>query len=279
MAWGTAPSEQYSPTVVAVQARETTNKTLVKRFFHAVNRGDLTAAGRALHVDLVQHKPGLANGREALLRHQAALRAKHPELRYDIKRLFAEGNLVVVHGNLVRERGDAGIAVMNVFRLDDGRIAEQWEVSQEVPAASAIGNDMFSTLSAPQVSRPLPLSTDADSKLAAGGLFAEVINEPDAALRRQGIDRYIGDNTYYQHFPGVPNGSAALVEFMDAVYAAQPDYRADVKFVVAEGDLVLVYAHLKNLFADPEVLSADLFRVRDGRLLEHWVALETLPAG
>ncbi|MBB5154284.1 nuclear transport factor 2 family protein [Saccharopolyspora phatthalungensis] len=257
---------------------EAANKGVVLALYDALNEGRLQFVNRAMRPDLIQHNPEVANGSAAFRKYQADLRAKFPQLRFDVKRVIVEGDLVIVHNNFVPRPGELGLAKMDLFRLSHGRIAEQWGASQDVLPPSNIGNDMFSTLSSPRVDFPLPLSTDANSKQAAVGLFDEAINERDDNLRLAALDHYIGDNTYFQHWPGVPNGSPALQQFMQDMYAAHPGYRADVKFAVAQGDLVFLFAHLLDFPDAKGSVSGDIFRVRDGKLLEHWSVVQPIPA-
>jgi len=55
----------------------------------------------------------------------------------------AEGDLVAVHSRFVREPDDRGLAVMDFFRLEGGKIVEHWDAIQEVPAEAANSNTMF----------------------------------------------------------------------------------------------------------------------------------------
>ncbi|MFI7122047.1 nuclear transport factor 2 family protein [Amycolatopsis sp. NPDC049868] len=256
---------------------EAANKMVALTLYRALNEGNLSFVHKAMRPDLIQHNPEMRNGSRAFRDHQADLRAKFPQLRYNIKRVVAEGDLVAVHGNFVPRPGDLGLAQMDLFRFRHGRIAEQWAVSQEVLQPSNVGNDMFSTLTSPKVSWPTPLSTAARSKHAALGLFSEAINQRSDTLRTQALDRYIGDNTYVQHWPGVPNGAAALQQFMQDMYAVYPGYRADVKLAVAEGDLVFLFSHLLDFPDSRGSVSGDFFRVRHGKLLEHWSTVQSIP--
>jgi predicted SnoaL-like aldol condensation-catalyzing enzyme len=67
----------------------------------------------------------------------------YPGLSVEFKRFVAEYDLVAVHSNFVREPNDSGLAVMDVFRLEDGKIVEHWDAIQELPEKAANANTMF----------------------------------------------------------------------------------------------------------------------------------------
>ncbi len=92
----------------------------------------------------IQHNPMVPDGREAALAVLPDLVAKSG-MRAEIKRVIAEGDLVVVHSRAaVPGKPDAPVlAIMDIFRVQDGLIVEHWDVIQEVPKTSANGNTMF----------------------------------------------------------------------------------------------------------------------------------------
>ncbi len=71
------------------------------------------------------------------------LRGEYPDLRLDIKRVIAEGDMVVTHSHLVLEPGKPGRALADYFRLEDGKVVEHWDVIQDVPGSAANDNGMF----------------------------------------------------------------------------------------------------------------------------------------
>ena len=60
-----------------------------------------------------------------------------------MKHLVSEGDLVVVHSLFRSGPQDRGQAIMDLFRVEQGKIVEHWDVIQQVPAETANGNTMF----------------------------------------------------------------------------------------------------------------------------------------
>jgi predicted SnoaL-like aldol condensation-catalyzing enzyme len=60
-----------------------------------------------------------------------------------IHRMLADGDLVALHLNSKAHRNDLGRAVVDLFRLENGKIVEHFDVVQQVPETSANGNTMF----------------------------------------------------------------------------------------------------------------------------------------
>jgi predicted SnoaL-like aldol condensation-catalyzing enzyme len=96
----------------------------------------------------LQHNPAVADGREAAL--QSLTRYTHelyPEVRQEVKRTVAQGDLVAVHSRYLRHATDRdsgqGQAAVDIFRLEHGKIVEHWEVMQDIPANAAGDNSFF----------------------------------------------------------------------------------------------------------------------------------------
>lgn len=95
-----------------------------------------------------QHNPMVADGNAAAM--QALTHYTHelyPELRQEVKRTVAQGDLVAVHSRYYKHAADRaggqGQAVVDIFRLEHGKIAEHWDVVQDIPALSGNDNTMF----------------------------------------------------------------------------------------------------------------------------------------
>ena len=70
-------------------------------------------------------------------------RGEFPQLFVEIKRMIAEGDLVVTHGLIKTSPEDRGTAAVDIFRVEDGKIVEHWDVLQPVPETAANDNTMF----------------------------------------------------------------------------------------------------------------------------------------
>ena len=106
--------------------REQKNKALVLEAFDALfNRRDLDAAERYWSSDYVQHSAGIGPGREGLL---ALVRSV--QRRYESALAVAEGDYVMVHGRF-SGGGRPTRIVVDILRIDRGRLAEHWDVMQD----------------------------------------------------------------------------------------------------------------------------------------------------
>ena len=121
------------------------NKQTVRSFYEtAFNDGEPEVAVDSYVGDrYLQHNPQAADGTDAFVAFVKWYRGEFPDLRVEIKRMIAEGDLVVTHGVLMTSDGDRGTAAADIFRLEDGKIVEHWDVLQPVPEESANDNTMF----------------------------------------------------------------------------------------------------------------------------------------
>ena len=68
---------------------------------------------------------------------------RFPNQRGEIKRVIAEGDLVVLHVHSTRGDDAPGRAIIDIFRIENGKVVEHWDVIQDIPAQAANTNGMF----------------------------------------------------------------------------------------------------------------------------------------
>ena len=121
------------------------NKETVRAFYDlAFNlKKPEEAVGRYLGSTYTQHNPMAGDGPQPFIEFVNGFVGRFPELTVDIKRVIAEGDLVVTHSLMKTSHDDRGTAAADIFRLEDGKIVEHWDVLQPVPETAANDNTMF----------------------------------------------------------------------------------------------------------------------------------------
>jgi len=120
------------------------NKKAVLEFYDkALNQKDFDAASKYFGPRYIQHNPGAPDGIEGFKAFIAMRKEKTPNAKSEIKRAFAEGDYVILHAHSVREPGVRGVAIVDIFRLENGKIVEHWDVVQPIPEKTANSNGMF----------------------------------------------------------------------------------------------------------------------------------------
>ena len=128
----------------AGDAKAEANRKVVLDFYEkGLNQKDADAAIALMGNRYVQHNPNAADGPEGFRKFIGFLKEKFPNSRSEIKRSFVDGDYVILHVHAVREPGTRGSAIIDVFKLENGKIVEHWDVVQPIPENPANNNGMF----------------------------------------------------------------------------------------------------------------------------------------
>jgi predicted SnoaL-like aldol condensation-catalyzing enzyme len=129
---------------IAGDAQQEANRKTVLAFYEkGLNQKDADAALAYVGDRYVQHNPNAADGPEGFRKFIGFLREKFPNSHSEIKRSFVDGDFVILHVNAVREPGTKGSAIVDIFKLENGKIVEHWDVVQPIPENPANNNTMF----------------------------------------------------------------------------------------------------------------------------------------
>ena len=124
--------------------QEETNKQVVLDFYEkALNQKDFEAAAKHFGPRYIQHNPLAADGIEGFKKFIEFRREKFPNAKSVIKRALVDGDFVILHVHAIREPGERGVAIIDIFRLENGKIVEHWDVIQPIPEKAANDNGMF----------------------------------------------------------------------------------------------------------------------------------------
>src|SRR6266481_1569165 len=132
-----------SARAAGVEQLEANEKTVAAFEDAALNRKDFDAASKYLGPRYTQHNPNAADGPEGLKGYITFLKDKFPNNRSEIKHIFADGDYVIVHDHAVREPGTRGFAIVNIYKLENGKVVEHWDAIQPIPEKAANNNGMF----------------------------------------------------------------------------------------------------------------------------------------
>ena len=68
---------------------------------------------------------------------------QNPAKVFEVKRVIAEGDFVLTHSHVQQKPGDLGAAVVHIFRFENGKIVELWDLGQPIPENSPNQYGMF----------------------------------------------------------------------------------------------------------------------------------------
>ncbi|EOL8938463.1 nuclear transport factor 2 family protein [Cronobacter dublinensis] len=113
--------------------------TFYDRFF---NQHD-TAAADVVADDYRQHNPDVPDGKAPFVNYFSGFFRDNPQSRAKVIRSAADGDLVWLQVHSTNGSHDRGQAVLDIFRVKDGKIVEHWDIIQDVPEKAANANTMF----------------------------------------------------------------------------------------------------------------------------------------
>src|ERR1700738_5064338 len=96
--------------------------------------------------------------------------------------------------------------------------------------------------------------------------FDTLFNKRDYAA----AERYWSPN-YIQHSAHIAPGRAGL---FDRKKSMPPTLKYEAGTIVAEGDFVIVHGRFSGFGEPVNWISADIVRIKDGILMEHWDVIE-----
>ncbi len=121
------------------------NKEIVAAFYDlALNQHQpQAAADEFIGNRYIQHNPNISDGKEAFVEFIKSRVILFPNLHAEIKNIWADRDRVIIHVYSKNDNDDRGRAIVDIFRLSEGKIVEHWDVIQKIPELSNNSNGMF----------------------------------------------------------------------------------------------------------------------------------------
>ena len=203
------------------------------------------------------------NGRQAILESVPALAEAGTTV--DVRRAIEDGDLVALHVEYTLF-GTPTIA-FDVYRFEDGLIVEHWDNLQPEVADTVSGRSM--------IDGPTEV-TDLDRTEANKALVRGLVEDVLMGKAPERITDYISTEGYAQHNPGIADDLEGLTAALEAMGEQGVTMRYHTLHrVIGEGNFVLAMSE-GELAGEPTAFY-DLFRVEDGKVVEHWDVIQTIP--
>jgi len=118
-------------------------KDIAVSFLKNAATGKLDDAYDSVAPNFRHHNAHFPGDTESLKAGMADAHKTFPNTKIDVQRAIAEGDLVAVHSRVQHASDTLSIAVVHIFRFEDDKIAELWDVGMEVPKDSPNDNGAF----------------------------------------------------------------------------------------------------------------------------------------
>jgi predicted SnoaL-like aldol condensation-catalyzing enzyme len=114
-------------------------------FLRLVASGEIQEAYRRYIADDFLHHNGHFKGdRQSLMKAMEDNHVQNPNKVLTVKHALREGDLVAIHSHIRKgPNDDLGAAVVHIFRFEDNRVVELWDLGEPVPADLVNENGMF----------------------------------------------------------------------------------------------------------------------------------------
>ncbi|WXL26229.1 nuclear transport factor 2 family protein [Ectopseudomonas mendocina] len=124
--------------------QEEANRALVLSFYDQFfNKHQIAEAAKVLTDDYRQHNPHVPDGKAPMVSYFTEFFKSNPKAQAKVVRSATDGDLVYLHVHFTNGPDDRGQALVDIFRVENNRITEHWDVIQDVPETAANDNTMF----------------------------------------------------------------------------------------------------------------------------------------
>ncbi len=123
---------------------KSSNKDMAVSFLEMASSGKVSEAYlQFVGAGFRHHNPFFEGSVESLRAGMEENARQNPNKVFEVKRVIAEDDFVVTHSHVRQKPDDLGAAVVHIFRFENGKIVELWDLGQLIPEKSANQYGMF----------------------------------------------------------------------------------------------------------------------------------------
>lgn len=259
----TPTSEDHSK-----NAKTMSNKEIVGTFLDAVASQDAETMRQFANEDYIQHNPFVPTGLAPFIGMLPIL--KEHGTNAENVRMFQDGNYVFMHNiwKNAKPFGADEMVAFDIIRVDEnGKVAEHWDAMTVLVQETASGRT--------QTDGPTTVE-DLDKTDANKALAVALVEDVLMGKNPSKITDYISAEQYHQHNPDIKDGLSGIVEAVEYLTAQNNMFKyTKIHKVLGEGNFVLTVS--EGEWGGKSHVFYDLFRMKDGKIVEHWDVIQEIP--
>ena len=242
-----------------------TNKEKVLEVMKCLETNNTNALEFINPKKYIQHNLSVENGIDGYKKLISELTTNG--IKVDVKRTFEDGSYVFCHSEYDLFGSKVGF---DIFRMEDGFVVEHWDnLTEKATSLNPSGHS--------QIDGETEI-TDREKTEENKALIARFVETILMNNQFDKITDYInpGASNYTQHNPVIADGIEGLgaaFEYMEK-QGISMSYHKNHK-ILGEGNFVLSVS--EGEFAGDHVAYNDLLRIKDGKIVEHWGAVQKIP--
>lgn len=242
--------------------------------FKASAQKDLDAFMAAAADPYIQHSPDFPDGWKpvwGLLAERPKGFSSKASAWMGKSGFLDSGDFLVMFREVSRGDGTPPSKVVDLMRFDaDGKYAEHWDIRQ--PLADSTASGRSETAAAKQFESN-PVDYDQKTERQNAKLVVRFLNRAfNLGQLDEALDKLVHED-YVQHNPLIADGVEPVKNAFSKGFIPALSY--DIKYVLSQNDLVVVYSRVES--AEGVSAVVDIVRVRDGKLVEHWDVMQSVP--
>lgn len=257
-------STVFASASFAVNADELSNRDKAVAVISSIETGDQNAISYINPNKYIQHNLAVADGLAGF--GEVVKMLPEGSAKAKVIRTIQDGEYVALHTEYDFFGPKAGF---DIFRFEDGLIVEHWDNLQDVAKPNPSGRTQFD--GATEIT---DVNKTDENKAIVSDFVQTILMKGDMSQ----ISKFIGDkdSDYIQHNVSVADGLSGLgVALKQLAEAGMPMVYSKNHLIIGEGNFVLSVS--EGQFMNQHVAFYDLFRVDNGKIVEHWDTIEAIP--